>query len=94
MMIKIFIFFFAAIQIFAQTSPFNKGVNLSGWLQAGSPQEIHFTKYTKQDFENIKSLGADVIRLPINLHSMTSGAPEYNLDPLFLKFLDSIIDWS
>ena len=94
MFMKTFIFFFAAIQIFAQSMPFNKGVNLSGWLQAGSPKEIHFTKYTKQDFENIKSLGADVIRLPINLHSMTLGAPDYELDPLFLKFLDQIIDWT
>jgi len=85
------IIFFSSLV--AQENPFNKGVNLTGWFQANSPTEIHFTKYTKQDFENIKSLGADVIRLPINLHSMTLGSPGYELHPLFTRFLDDVIDW-
>ena len=55
--------------------PFHRGVNLTGWLQAGSARQIQFTKFTKQDFVNIKSLGCDVIRLPINLHFMTDGDP-------------------
>lgn len=71
---------------------FSKGINLSGWFQAGSAREIHFTKYTKKDLREIKSLGCDVIRLPINLHGMTSGAPEYTIDPLFFLFLDSVVD--
>lgn len=82
------------LQVRAQETPFTKGVNLSGWFQTESPGQIHFAKYTKQDFENIKSLGADVIRLPINLHSMTSGAPNYELEPLFLNFLDQAVDWA
>ena len=56
---------------------FTKGVNVTGWFQAGSAREIHFTMFTKKDFEQIKSLGCDVIRLPINLHYMTNGAPDY-----------------
>jgi len=56
--------------------PFHRGVNLTGWFQADSPRQIQFTKFTKQDFLDIKSLGCDVIRLPINLHFMTSGAPD------------------
>jgi endoglucanase len=32
--------------------------------------------------------------LPINLHAMTSGAPDYTLDSLFLNFLDQTIGWS
>lgn len=71
---------------------FSKGINLSGWFQAGSVREIHFTKYTKKDLQEIKSLGCDVIRLPINLHAMTSGAPEYTIDPLFFQFLDTVVD--
>jgi endoglucanase len=73
---------------------FSKGVNLTNWFQASSPQGIHFTKYTREDFSDIKSLGVDVIRLPINLHSMTLGAPEYELDPLFLDMLDDVVDWA
>ena len=83
-----------SIVLSGKDAPFTKGVNLTNWFQANSPTEIHFTKYTKKDFENIKSLGADVIRLPINLHSMTLGAPNYELDPLFLSFLDHAVDWA
>jgi len=74
-------------------APFHRGVNLTGWLQVGSAREIQFTRYAKQDFVNIKSLGCDVIRLPINLHFMTDGAPNYTIDPLFLYSLDQIVDW-
>lgn len=77
----------------AQT-PFSRGVNLTGWFQVNSPGQIQFTRYTKHDLADIKSLGCDVIRLPINLHSMTSGSPSYTLDPLFITFLDSVVTWS
>jgi len=75
-------------------TPFNKGVNLTGWFQAGGPRQIQFSRYTKKDFEQIQSLGCDVIRLPINLHFMTNGSPNYILDPLFLNFLDQAVDWA
>lgn len=78
---------------FAQV-PFQKGVNLTNWFQAPSASQIQFSKYSKKDFENIKSLGCDVIRLPINLHAMTDGAPNYTLDPLFLNFLDQVVLWA
>lgn len=75
-------------------APFTRGVNLIGWFQASAPRQIQFTRYTKSDFENIKGLGCDVIRLPINLHAMTSGSPEYIPDPLFLSFLDQVVSWA
>ncbi|MEE9432358.1 MAG: cellulase family glycosylhydrolase [Melioribacteraceae bacterium] len=87
-----FLFFISSILV-AQT-PFTKGVNLTNWFQSETAQQIQFTKYTKVDFENIKSLGCDVIRLPINLHSMTTGTEEHLLDPLFLFFLDQTMDWA
>lgn len=74
--------------------PFKRGVNLTNWFKTSSARQIHFTKFTKQDFINIKSLGCDVIRLPINLHFMTDGAPNYTVDPKFLYFFDQIIDWA
>lgn len=74
-------------------APFSRGVNLTGWFQVNNPGQIQFAKYTKQDIVNIKSLGCDVIRLPINLHSMTKGGPDYTLDPLYVTFLDSVIKW-
>ena len=75
-------------------TPFKRGVNLTGWLQTSNVRQIQLTKFTKQDFINIKSLGCDVIRLPINLHAMTGGEPDYTIDPLLYYFLDQIIDWA
>jgi endoglucanase len=77
----------------AQT-PFNRGINLTGWFQTTSTHQIQFSKYTKKDFENIKSLGCDVIRLPINLFYMTDGTPDYTIDPLFFDFLDQAVTWA
>jgi endoglucanase len=83
-----------AIQLLNAQAPFKRGVNLSNWFQTSNPRQIQFSKYTKQDFENIKSLGSDVIRLPINLFSMTNGKPDYIIDPLFFQFLDQAVDWA
>lgn len=74
--------------------PFHRGVNLTNWFQTDNARKIQFRKYTKKDFMDIKSLGCDVIRLPINLHGMTSGASDYTIDPLFISFLDSAVNWA
>lgn len=79
--------------VFAQNQ-FNKGVNLTNWFQGSSVHDVQFSKYSKKDLQNIKSLGCDVIRLPINLHYMTSGNPDYIIDPLFFHLLDSVVQWS
>ncbi|MBN1925055.1 MAG: cellulase family glycosylhydrolase [Prolixibacteraceae bacterium] len=85
---------YGSVTYAATDVPFSRGFNLTNWFQVSSPQQIQFSKYTKQDFENIKSLGCDVIRLPINLHYMTNGEPDYTLDPLFLNFLDEVVSWA
>lgn len=87
------IFFFSAFFLSAQT-PFTKGVNLTGWFGASSARSVPFTKFSKKDLQNIKSLGCDVVRLPITLHYMTNGAPNYVIDPLFFNYLDQVIDWT
>lgn len=89
----ILIFCFLALQPQAQVA-FNRGVNLTGWFQTSGTNQIQFSKYTKQDFQNIKSLGCDVIRLPINMFYMTNGSPDYTVDPLFYDFLDQAVNWA
>jgi endoglucanase len=74
--------------------PFSKGVNFSGWFESNSAGSIPFTSYTEQDFKDAKSLGVEIIRLPIKMHSMTSGAPNYTLDPLLIKLLKIAVDWA
>jgi endoglucanase len=77
----------------AQT-PFSHGVNVTSWFQTSGARQIQFSKYSKKDFENIKSLGCDVIRLPINLFYMTDGEPDYTIDTLFFHFLDQPVAWA
>jgi endoglucanase len=74
-------------------APFSRGVNLSVWFQVSNPGKIQFTRFTKKDIINIKSLGCDVIRLPVNMHAMTSGSPSFTFDPLCFSFLDSVVTW-
>lgn len=74
--------------------PFSRGVDISGWFQASSAGQIQFTEFTRQDLINIKTLGANVFRLPVNLHEMTSGTPDFIPDPLMMSFLDSVVTWA
>ena len=78
---------------YTQNVPFHKGVNLTNWFQSDGTRQIQFSKFSRTDFEQIKSLGCDVVRLPINLHYMTNGEPDYTVDPLFYSFLDQVVSW-
>jgi endoglucanase len=86
--------FFEDPDAVVNAAPFSKGVNFSGWFEASGAQAIQFTRFVEQDFINVKSMGADVIRLPVRMHSMTGGAPEYVLDPLLLRYLDTAVGWA
>jgi endoglucanase len=77
-----------------RSSPFTRGVNFSGWFEVSRAEAIPFTKYIEQDFADVKSLGADVIRLPVRMHDMTGSPPGYALDLLLLKCLDLAVDWA
>src|SRR5665647_2783170 len=94
MRIPVFRSFFFSFLIASAQTPFTKGVNLTGWFGASNARSVPFTKFTKKDLQNIKSLGCDVIRLPITLHYMTNGAPDYKIDTLFYRYLDQVIDWT
>ncbi len=76
------------------SAPFNRGVNLTNWFQYSSIQQVQFSRYTYADFVDLQTLGVDVVRLPINLHAMTSGDPNYTVDPVLLGFLDEVMDWT
>jgi endoglucanase len=73
---------------------FTRGVNFSKWFEFRSVKEIRFANFVEQDFADVKSLGADVIRLPIAMHNFTLGAPDYTLDPLLVQYLNTAVDWA
>lgn len=89
----VMVLFFKISLINAQL-PFTRGVNLPLWFQASDIRQVPFGKFTKTDFANIKSLGFDVIRIPVNLHDMTTGMPDYTIDPLFYHFMDEVVNWA
>ncbi len=72
--------------------PFTKGVNVSSWFEVPSAGQILVNRHPLEDFLALRALGVEVIRLPVNLHPMTSGAPDFAIDPLLLEFLDVAVD--
>jgi endoglucanase len=82
------------VETVSSTLPFFRGVNFTTWFEASSPQSIVFSTFTEQDFIDAKTLGIEVIRLPIKMHDMTGGSPDYRLDPFFLSLLDHAVDWA
>lgn len=75
-----------------QDMPFSRGVNLSNWFLANSAEDIGMTVYTKADFEDIKSLAVDVVRVPVRFFRMTGPAPDYALPAVFFEKLDYALD--
>lgn len=70
--------------------PFSKGLNLSNWLEYSRNNTMRFGK---KDFENIKSLGVEVIRLPVWFEIWNEGAPDYKISDECWLHLDNAIDW-
>lgn len=74
--------------------PFKKGVNLTTWLESYEHSGAGITYYGKQDFVNIRNLGADAIRIPIHFDYWSSTAPDYSINSLLLTTLDNVVKWA
>lgn len=71
------------------TVPFHKGVNLTGWFQSASVDDLPLLQFGPDDFRQLRELGVDGVRLPVNFLAYTNGD---SLDPKFLRFLDQAVD--
>ncbi|MCQ2591148.1 MAG: glycoside hydrolase family 5 protein [Treponema sp.] len=83
--------------LFAQTTqalqaPFTKGVNLSKWFEIWEPGIPNLRVYDKSDFEHLKELGCDVIRVPIHFSMFLD--QNDNIDPIIFEYLDQACDWA
>jgi len=79
----------------ANKAPFSRGVNFSNWFEyVKNTQGINFGRFTEQDFADVKRLGVDVIRIPIDFTLFTSTAPNYIIEPLVFLLLDKVADWA
>lgn len=88
-----------AFSVFAQkdvprvnkTLPFHKGINLTCWLAGEQPDYV--STYGKQDFEDIKSLGADITRVYIRFEEFSSGEPDFIIPDWLWKRIDDAVAW-
>ena len=95
--ILLFAFVLCAV-VFAQNNvprtnkalPFNKGINLTVWMEYS---RMNTLMYGRKDFENIKSLGVEVVRLPVWFEIWNDGAPGYKVSDECWHLLDNAVDW-
>lgn len=74
-----------------KTLPFSKGINLTCWLDHEQPYDV--ANFGKQDFEDIKSLGADITRLYIWFEEFSSGEPDFIIPDWLWKRIDDAVAW-
>ena len=85
--------FAAGVPRVNKTMPYAKGLNLSEWLEVGGFGNVRKCIYGKQDFENIKSLGVEIIRVPIWFEEFSSGKPDYIVEDWLWESIDNAIEW-
>jgi endoglucanase len=73
--------------------PFSRGFNFSKWFEARAFKDIDFKKFGEQDFIDVKSLGADVIRLPFTFHNFVS-EKNHILEYELLNYLNTVSEWA
>lgn len=74
--------------------PFTKGLNLSDWFNVSEAYWFNPDTYTEKDFDQLKSLGIDVVRLPINFPIFMGQAPSYTFNQKMLTALDKAVEWA
>jgi endoglucanase len=74
-------------------TPFSRGFNFSHWFEARTIETLRFNMFTKKDFENVKSIGVDHIRVPVRVHDLVSDAG-YTVAPRLLTYFDQVVDWA
>ena len=72
--------------------PFTKGLNLPDWFNVSEARWLNPDTYTEKDFDQLKSLGIDVVRLPINFPVFMDQARAYTFDPKMLTALDKAVE--
>ncbi|MBO4728671.1 MAG: cellulase family glycosylhydrolase [Spirochaetaceae bacterium] len=78
-----------------KTMPFKKGLNLSNWIELYRNENPNVLSdfFGKQDFEDIKSLGVEIIRLPVHFEEASSGAPDYIVEDWIWEKIDNAVEW-
>ena len=73
--------------------PFTKGLNLSIWLEDLGGGNSRSLLFNRQDFEDIKSLGVEIVRIPIWFEEFSSGEPDYIVEDWLWEKIDNAVEW-
>ncbi|MBN1478680.1 T9SS C-terminal target domain-containing protein [candidate division KSB1 bacterium] len=87
------LFFFLSLST-GSTADLAKGVNIGDWLGTDEAVWIQTTRYQKTDFENMKSLGLDHVRIDVNFNVFEVSEPDYALSEIQYRCLDKAIMWA
>ncbi len=74
--------------------PFTKGVNMTDWFGTGTDGLPDLNKYDEADFACLKSMGVDVIRLPILFEFQMEPINTGKVNDVVLEKLDQVCDWA
>lgn len=78
----------------ALAAPFKKGVNFTIWLEYRPTDQINEDFFSKKDFENVKKLGCDVVRLPIHFENFCKAEDGYRIPDKITRILDKAVGWA
>jgi len=73
--------------------PFTKGINFTKWFEFRTFEGIDFNKFTEKDFIDAKTLGADVIRVPVPFHNFLINKNN-KIEPKLFAYLDEVAAWA
>lgn len=73
--------------------PFQKGICITHWLEDGPLDSLNPYYYTKGDFENIKALGFDHVRVPIQFERFFFDN-KYTIHPELLGIIDDLVRYA
>ncbi len=75
-------------------APFTKGVNLTLWFETWSPGIPNLKLYDKSDFEHLKAMGVDVVRIPVHFDMFIGNSETGEIRQIIWDYLDKACDWA
>ena len=87
---------FCSFAAFAQNRlPFTKGIDMLTYFETWNEGELpNMNKYDEADFACLKSMGIDVIRLPVHFDLLMEPVDTGTINELVLERLDQVCDWA
>ncbi len=81
--------------VFAQNSlPFSKGIDMLTWFETWQEALPPLNKHDESDFAMLKSMGVDVVRLPVHFELVMEPLNTGVINETVLKKLDEVCDWA